>query len=103
MVARGDRTSRIPTFDSIEEEAAFWDTHDTGDFEDEFEPVDVEIATDAGHILSVRVDRPAFRRLSAIAKRRGVNIITLAQTWVLESIEREEAAIAATDEPIADE
>ena len=32
---------RIPDFSSIEEEAAFWDTHDTTDFEEEFHPVTV--------------------------------------------------------------
>lgn len=31
----------IPDFSSIEEEAAFWDTHDTTDFEEEFHPVTV--------------------------------------------------------------
>ena len=33
--------NRIPDFSSIEEEAAFWDTHDTTDFEEEFHPVTV--------------------------------------------------------------
>lgn len=97
MVARGKTARRIPTFESIEEEAAFWDSHDLGDFEDEFEPVEIEITPDAGHILSIRVDRQAFRRLVAIAKRRGVNMITLAETWVLESIDREDAATAVSE------
>jgi len=33
--------SRIPEFASLEEEATFWDTHDTTAFEDEFHPVNV--------------------------------------------------------------
>ena len=32
---------RIPEFASLEEEAAFWDAHDTTDVEDEFHPVTV--------------------------------------------------------------
>lgn len=32
--------SRIPRFKSIEEEAAFWDSHDSTEFEDEFVEVD---------------------------------------------------------------
>ncbi len=99
MVAPDKTASRIPMFSSIEEEAAFWDSHDLGDFEDEFEPVEIEIAPDAGHILSIRVDRPTFHRLSAIAKRRDVNLVTLAQSWVLESIDREEVATAETEAP----
>ena len=31
--------SRIPHFNSIEEEAEFWDTHDSTEFEDEWEEV----------------------------------------------------------------
>ena len=34
--------NRIPDFPSIEEEAEFWDTHDTTDFEEEFHLVTVQ-------------------------------------------------------------
>jgi len=34
----------IPILKSIEEEAEFWDTHDTEEFADEFEPVEVKFA-----------------------------------------------------------
>jgi CopG antitoxin of type II toxin-antitoxin system len=34
----------IPAFNNIEEEAEFWDTHDTTEFEDEFKPVKVHFA-----------------------------------------------------------
>jgi hypothetical protein len=37
----GMQPSRIPEFANLEEEAAFWDTHDTTDFKDEFHPVTV--------------------------------------------------------------
>lgn len=32
--------SRIPTFKTIEEEAAFWDTHSSEEFADELTPVE---------------------------------------------------------------
>lgn len=32
--------SRIPTFTTIEEEAAFWDTHSSEEFADELTPVE---------------------------------------------------------------
>ena len=88
--------SRIPTFGSLEEEAAFWDTHDLGDFEDEMEQVTVEGDGPIGHVLSVRLDSVAFRRLSAIAKQRGLTTTTLAQTWVLEALDRADPPGAAT-------
>lgn len=39
--------TRIPVFSSIAEEAAFWDSHDTAEFEDEFEPVDLRVSDEA--------------------------------------------------------
>ncbi len=37
---------KIPAFSSIEEEAAFWDTHDTTEFSEEWTPVEVKIGGD---------------------------------------------------------
>ncbi len=34
------RKSRIPTFKTIEEEAAFWDTHSSEEFADELTPIE---------------------------------------------------------------
>lgn len=81
--------SRIPEFQSMEEAAEFWDTHSTTEFEDEWEPVDVEVSPNLGHVLSVRLDRPTFRRLSGIARQKGVGASTLARMWVLEALEHE--------------
>ena len=63
--------SRIPDFATLEEEAEFWDTHDTAEFEDEWEPVELDVARPLMHQLSVRLEGPVFHRLVAIAKRRG--------------------------------
>ncbi len=37
-------TSRIPVFTSREEEAAWWDSHDLADYQDEFETVEARFA-----------------------------------------------------------
>ena len=100
MATQPRRPSRIPDFASREEAAAFWDEHDLGEFENELEVVDLDVAESPGHVLSVRLEREAFRRLCAIARQRGVNIITMAETWVLEAIERAEAdEFPETDRP----
>lgn len=39
LTGREATKSRIPAFSSTEEEAEFWDTHDSAEFEDEFETV----------------------------------------------------------------
>ena len=83
--------NRIPEFQSLEEAAEFWGSHSTAEFEDEWEPVDVEVSPNLGHVLSVRLDRPTFHRLSAIARKKGVGASTLARMWVLETLEREDA------------
>jgi len=44
MTKKTTTKKRIPEFTSIEEEAAFWDTHSTTDYEDEFKPVRVRFA-----------------------------------------------------------
>jgi hypothetical protein len=84
--------SRIPDFATIEEEAAFWDTHDTTEFEDEWEPVELEVVRPLRHGLSIRLEGPAFHRLVALAKQRGVPVSTLAGILIGEAIERIEAA-----------
>jgi hypothetical protein len=90
MSAQAKPKSRIPEFTSVEEEAAFWDSHDLGEFEDEFEPVEIEFARPLGHVLSVRFDSPTFHRLLAHARKKGVGASTLARMWVLEALEQEE-------------
>lgn len=54
--------SRIPEFKTIEEEAEFWDTHSTTEFEDEFE------------------------RLRGEAEAEGTAPDTLALLWIMERL-----------------
>jgi len=98
MALRQRRQSRIPEFDSLEEEIEFWDTHDLGEFEDELEPVELEIGTPFYHSISVRLERDAFRRLLALARRQDTSMFELAQQWVLEGLARAEAVEAASRE-----
>ena len=67
--------SRIPSFQGIEEEAEFWDTHDSTEFEDEFEQVtDVRfVVTRDGpsKALTVRLPQDAFEALVQEARTQG--------------------------------
>jgi hypothetical protein len=47
--------SRIPTFSSREEEAAFWDTHDATNYEHEFKPVKARFAKNLSQPLTSRL------------------------------------------------
>jgi hypothetical protein len=89
-----DRPSRIPTFSSVQEEAEFWDTHDTTEFEDEWEEVELEISPDLQHIIQIQLDRTQFRRLSMQAHSQGSTMTALARSWVLERLEQIERETA---------
>jgi len=47
---------RIPAFNSIEEEADFWDTHDFTDFAEEWRPVEVTVGGELANCLTLRLD-----------------------------------------------
>ncbi len=81
---------RSPDFASIEEEAAFWDIHDTTEYEHEFEPAEVTFEHPIRHtwMLSIRLDKETFDALQAVAKPKGLGASTLARMWILEELAR---------------
>ena len=87
--------SRIPTFKSIEEEAEFWDTHSTAEFEDEFEETPdvrfVGVGTRPKRALTVRVDEDTFSPLSKEARDLGIGSSTLVRMWILERLREQES------------
>lgn len=88
--------SRIPVFGSIEEEAEFWDTHDSTDFEDEWEPVDVEVSPTlhSRFFLRAEVDRATLRRVRESARDRGLTSDELVGRWVVDGLAREDSGEA---------
>ena len=83
------KTSRIPEFASREEEAAFWDTHDFSEFEDELTPVKVRFAKRLSQGLAVRFDEETLEALRTQAKRKGIGPTTLIRMWVIERLREE--------------
>ncbi|MGI8484187.1 MAG: CopG family antitoxin [Thermomicrobiales bacterium] len=83
---------RIPAFQNIEEEAEFWDTHDTADFPDEFKPVAVTIGPELAEKLTLRLDKADRDALARYAKRKGVGPSTLARMWIKENLRHEAEA-----------
>jgi predicted DNA binding CopG/RHH family protein len=78
--------SRIPDFKNIEEEAEFWDTHDTTDFEEEFRPAKVRFAKNLSHGLTIRLDPKTLEKLRREANEKGIGPTTLVRMWVLEHL-----------------
>lgn len=91
----------IPDFESLEEEANFWDTHDTTEYawEDLDEPLEV------GGPLKASVEKRRAERLAALlrlepkrlratqrlARRKGVTPEALIKAWIDEGLQRDAA------------
>ena len=88
--------SRIPKFKNIEDEANFWDTHDTTDFEDDFKPVRVSFAKNLSQGITIRLDPKTLSALRFHANEKGLGPTTLARMWILEHLKKQVGNIHKT-------
>jgi predicted DNA binding CopG/RHH family protein len=86
------KPSRIPAFASREEEAEFWDTHSTADYEDEFKPVKVRVAKNLSHGMTIRLDPDTLREVRELAQEKGMGPTTLIRMWVMERLQEVKSA-----------
>jgi len=70
-------------FNSIEEAGEFWDTHDSGDYEDYMKDVECEFDINRS-VYRISLDSDLYRKVSAIAQSKGVSAETLVNLWVQE-------------------
>lgn len=86
--AKGTK-SRIPAFKTIEEEAAFWDTHSSEEFADELTPVETIkfVKARSKKALTIRVDEDTFEELTREAREKGIGPSTLARMLILEHLQ----------------
>lgn len=88
---------RIPAFQNIEEEAAFWDTNDATEFVgQELQPVEVTIGGELAERLTLRLDQSDRDQLANRARAKGVGPSTLARIWLKERLRQEAEAEAAS-------
>jgi hypothetical protein len=80
---------RIPSFNSIEEEAEWWDTHDSADYDDKVVPVEVTIGLDFTSVLRVPLEDRDISDLGRRANVLGVGITELARMWIEERLHKE--------------
>ncbi len=81
---------KIPSFANIEEEAEFWDTHDTTEYEDQTYEVEFEIDLKS-EVTYLPLEKSLLSRMRALAKQRGVSPETLLNLWVQEHLQKEAA------------
>lgn len=84
------KINKLPDFDKMtrEEEAQWFDTHDLGDYWDQFEEVELEVALTKprDETLVLRLQKSLKERMEAIAKSKGINVSTLARMWIIEKL-----------------
>jgi hypothetical protein len=80
--------NRIPTFQTIEEEAAFWDTYSSEEFADELTPVENVkfVKARSKKALTVRFDEEVFEELINEAREKGIGPSTLVRMVILEHL-----------------
>jgi predicted DNA binding CopG/RHH family protein len=90
----------IPEFSSYQEEAKFWDTHDTTDYFDP-EPVKMKVAGDFKSVyrkdfkmekqptkgITVRFPVNVLSELRQRAARLGIGPTTLVRMWIIERLQ----------------
>jgi len=91
----GDATEnpkRIPEFSTYEEEGEFWDDHDTEELADQWEEVEVRVASPLKLTYSIALEPEVMERMRRLASQQGIGAATLARKWIQEKLREAEAA-----------
>ena len=81
------KARKIPSTDSIEELARFWDRHDLTDFEDQLEEVAAPVFTRSStSAVTVRLHPEEAKEVKRIAKIKRVREATLVRRWIIEKL-----------------
>jgi hypothetical protein len=92
----GPAKSRIPDFQTREEEAEFWDTHDFTEFLDETWPVKLRVRRKLSEGLTVRLDRRDREELERRAAAQGIGPSTLVRMWIKDRLRHPAGGTSAT-------
>jgi hypothetical protein len=82
----GTKRKRSPLpeqFDSLEQAAEFWDTHSSADYEEDMTDVEFEVDLRKRTYL-IPLDGELYRKVDAIAKKKGVPAEKLVNRWIEE-------------------
>ena len=87
-----DRVAKLPKFKDEKEESDFWDAHDSTDYLDSTEEIEIKfIDARPKTLISLRLQTELIDELKALAARRGIGYQTLIRMWVMERLEQETA------------
>ncbi len=74
------------TFDTFEEMAEFWDTHDVTDFEEYLTPVEINVSPHPKHEYVITLSDTLDATLRKVQQKEGVSLNTLINLWVQEKL-----------------
>ena len=77
---------KMPRFKSYEEEAAFWDTHDTSTEFEKWKPARITFSKPMKHLISFRIDVHLLSGIQRVAARKHIPYQTLIHTWLAEKL-----------------
>jgi predicted DNA binding CopG/RHH family protein len=90
-MAENERQAQaLPKFATVQDEADFWDTHDSTEFLGATEPV-AETFVDARPTkqqISLRLEPAVIEQLKKVARTKGVGYQTMIRMWVMERLEQ---------------
>ena len=72
-------------FNSLEEAAEFWDTHDSSDYEDYMRDIKYEVNIKR-RVYLVELNTELYDKVRVIAQERGIPTETLVNQWVQEKV-----------------
>ena len=92
--------AKIPKFETEEQEAEFWDTHDSTDYLEDTEEVEIEyVDTRPKTLISLRLHSKTIEQLKVLASKRGIGYQTMIRMWVMERLEEETRKAKRPSEP----
>lgn len=82
--------SKLPKFASEQEEAEFWDTHDSTEFLEETESVEMRFVDrrPVKQQITIRLEPSAIVEIKKVASGKGIGYQTLIRMWVMEQLQR---------------
>ena len=76
------------TFDTLEEIAEFWETHDLTDYESYLTPVEATVAMHPTHEYVISLSDSLNTLLQQRVQQEGVSLNTLVNLWVQEKLQQ---------------
>jgi predicted DNA binding CopG/RHH family protein len=85
--------SKLPTFATEQEEAEFWDSHDSTEFLEETEAVESRFVDQRPQKkqITIRLDPSAIEQIKKVANNKGIGYQTLIRMWVMEQLQKASA------------